>query len=345
MLGRTPEGAAPRPRHLKPRFKQLGSIPPVAGGMTIRLTLIAVLMSLVVAAPASAKYRVGLGEQKPEMFQTASWQSLKLKRVRYLVPWDYAKAQWQRDAVNHYMTQARLARQDVLVTFTAKSGCYSAKGRYSKRKACRAPSTRAYRKAFLAFDKAYPWVKTYSAWNEINHKSQPTFKSPRKAASYYNVLRKYTRKKKIRVMAADMLDTGNMGRYLAAFKRKAKGSPKLWGLHNYGDVNRRRTKYTKQMLRSVPGEVWLTETGGIVKLLPSFKRSPKRAAARTKGMFRLVNRYDTRRRGMRSKITRLFVYTFYGESSSARFDAGLVNPDGSPRPAFNVFKKNARKHR
>ena len=45
-------------------------------------------MSLVVAAPASAKYRVGLGEQKPEMFDNASWQSLKLKRVRYLVPWD-----------------------------------------------------------------------------------------------------------------------------------------------------------------------------------------------------------------------------------------------------------------
>ena len=146
-------------------------------------------------------------------------------------------------------------------------------------------------------------------------------------------------------MAADMLDTGNMGRYLAAFKRKAKGSPKLWGLHNYGDVNRRRSTYTKQMLRSVPGEVWLTETGGIVKLLPSFKRSPSRAASRTKGMFRLVNQYDTKRRGFRSKITRLFVYTFYGEASSARFDAGLVNPDGSARPAYNVFKKNAAKHR
>jgi hypothetical protein len=99
------------------------------------------------------------------------------------------------------------------------------------------------------------------------------------------------------------------------------------------------------MLRSVPGEVWLTETGGIVKLLPSFKRSTKRAKSRTTGMFKLVNRYDTKRRGMRSKITRLFVYTFYGETSRARFDAGLVNPDGTPRPAFSVFKKNAVKHR
>jgi hypothetical protein len=313
--------------------------------MTIRLIAIAALLTLVAAAPASAKYRVGVGEQNPQMFDSPTWQSLKLKRVRYLVPWDYAKHAGQRAEVEHFMNTARAYRQDVLVAFTARRGCYSASGRYSKKKACRAPSAKKYRSAYRAFDKKFPWVRTYSAWNEINHKSQPTFKSPRKAAGYYNVLRKDARKKKFRVMAADMLDTGNMGRYLAKFKRYAKGSPRLWGLHNYGDVNRRRTKFTKQMLRSVPGEVWLTETGGIVKLLPSFKRSTKRAAARTKGMFKLVNRYDQRRRGMRSKITRLFVYTWFGEESSARFDAGLVNPDGSPRSAFKVFRKNARKHR
>lgn len=313
--------------------------------MTIRLVLIAALLPLLFAAPASAKYQVGLGEQNPAMFDNASWQSMKLKRVRYLVPWDYAKHPGQRDEVNYFMTRALQAKQDVLVTFTARRGCYLPSGRYSKKKACRAPSSKAYEKAFLAFDKAFPWVKTYSAWNEINHKSQPTFKSPAKAAGYYNVLRKYTKKKKFRAMAADMLDTGNMSRYLASFKRKAKGTPKLWGLHNYGDVNRRRTTFTKRMLKTVPGEVWLTETGGIVKLLPSFKRSTSRAKARTKGMFKLVNRYDTRLSGNRSKITRLFVYTFFGEDKTARFDAGLVNPDGTPRPAFSVFKANARKHR
>src|SRR5215217_1709775 len=222
--------------------------------MTLRLALIAALLSLVMAAPASAKYRAGLGEQNPAMFDAPSWQSLKLKRVRYLVPWDYAKHRGQRDEVDYFMFRALQARQDVLVTFTARRGCYSAKGRYSKKKACRAPSTKAYKKAFLAFDKKFPWVKTYSAWNEINHKSQPTFKSPRKAAGYW-----------------------------------------LWGLHNYGDVNRRRMRFTKTMLRTVPGEVWLTETGGIVQLLPNFKRSPSRAAARTKGMFRLVHRFDARR--------------------------------------------------
>jgi hypothetical protein len=307
--------------------------------------LLTALLGLVVAAPASAKYKVGVGEQNPQMFDQPAWQSLHLKRVRYLVPWDYARHRSQAGTVNFFMQTAHAYKQDVLVTFTARSGCYSAKGRYSKKKACRAPSTKAYKKAFLKFDKAYPWVKTYSAWNEINHKSQPTFKSPKKAAGYYNVLRRYTKKKKFRAMAADMLDTGNMSRYLSQLKRYLKGSPRLWGLHNYGDVNRKRSTFTKTMLRSVPGEVWLTETGGIVKLLPSFKRNLKRAKARTTGMFRLVNRYDTKRRGMRSKITRLFVYTYYGAPRSARFDAGLVNPNGSKRPAFSVFSKNARKHR
>ena len=304
----------------------------------------AALLTLVGAAPAGAKYRVGIGEQKAAVFDSPAFQELRLKRMRYLVPWDYAKHRGQRDEVDYFMFRARQAGMDLLVTFTARRGCYIG-NRYSRKKACRAPSTRAYRKAYRAFDKKFPWVRTYSAWNEINHKSQPTFKSPGKAASYYNVLRKDARKRNFRVMAADMLDTSNMGRYLASFRRKAKGSPKLWGLHNYGDVNRRRTRYTKQMLRTVPGEVWLTETGGIVKLLPSFKRSTSRAAARTRGMFKLVNRYDTRRRGMRSKITRLFVYTWFGEERTARFDAGLVNPDGTPRPAFSVFARNARSHR
>jgi Glycosyl hydrolase catalytic core len=302
-------------------------------------------LTLIGPAPASAGYRVGVGEQNPQLFDSPAWQSLKLRRVRLLVAWDYARHAGQRAEVDRYMLRARAARQDVLVTFTARRGCYLPSGRYSKARVCRAPSTSAYRNAFGMFDAKFPWVKTYSAWNEINHKSQPTFRSPRTAAGYYNVLRAQARRGKFRVMAADMLDTGNMGRYLASFRRYAKGSPKLWGLHNYGDVNRRRTTYTKAMLRTIPGELWLTETGGIVKLLPSFKPSPSRAAARTKGMFRLANAYDSRRRGMRSKITRVFVYSWFGGPSSARFDAGLVAPDGTPREAYSVFAATARTHR
>ena len=95
------------------------------------------------------------------------------------------------------------------------------------------------------------------------------------------------------------------------------------------------------MLRNVPGEVWLTETGGILKFLPSFPRSETRQANRTKYMFKLADTYDRRRSGMRARITRLYNYQWTGVGEGARFDAGLVNPNGSPRKAYRQFKKSA----
>ena len=198
-----------------------------------------------------------------------------------------------------------------------------------------------------AFDDAYPWVRTYSAWNEVNHVSQPTFRSPRLAVRYYAVLRRESRRRHFRVMAADVLDTSNLRAYLRAFLRRAPGRPRLWGLHNYQDVNRRTSADTRDMLRLVPGRVWMTETGGVVKFGESrqFRYSESRAANRTRWMFRLAGRYDARRRGMRSRVTRLYVYRWYGEQPGAHFDAGLVGPDGTPRRAYSVFAKYARSHR
>ena len=300
------------------------------------------LIALLLAAPAAdARYRVGVGEQKPEMFAGPAWQDLRLRQVRYLVPWD-----WQRSeqvSVAAYMSAARARRQDVLVTFTARRGCYDGR-RYSRAAVCRAPSARAYRRAVRAFDDAYPWVRTYSAWNEVNHVSQPTFRSPRLAVRYYAVLRREAPRRHFRVMAADVLDTSNMLRYLRAFLRRAPGRPRLWGLHNYQDVNRRTSGDTRDMLRLMPGRVWLTETGGIVKFgeTRQFGYSERRAANRTRWMFRLAERYDRRRRGLRSAIARVYVYRWFGEPPGAHFDAGLVNPDGTPRRAYFVVANHAR---
>ena len=53
--------------------------------------VLAALAALVLCAPASANYRVGLCEQNAAVFNQPAWQALKLKRVRYIVPWDYYK--------------------------------------------------------------------------------------------------------------------------------------------------------------------------------------------------------------------------------------------------------------
>ena len=304
--------------------------------------MLAVLLAtslLVAPVRAGATYRIGVGEQSPQMFESPAWQQLGMHRVRYLVPWDWAHA-GSASEVDAFMTAARLRRQEVLVTFTARRGCY-VNGRYSRAAACRAPSARAYRASVRVFDDRYPWVRTYSAWNEVNHISQPTFRRPRLAVRYYRALRNLSRGRGFRVMAADVLDTADMRRYLRRFLQSAPGRPRLWGLHNYQDVNSLTSGDTLRMLRTVPGRVWLTESNGIVKFGESrqFSYSETRAATCTRWMLRLASRFDTRRRALRSRISGVFVYRWFGDWPGARFDSGLVGPDGIPRPAYFVLRR------
>lgn len=311
--------------------------------MRFRLMLpLALALALGIALPAQARYAVGLGDQSERMFADSAFQRLDIKRVRYIVPWDWSREDFQVSEIDNYMKAARASKMDVLVTFTASRGCFTGT-RYSRKRSCRAPSASDYKRSFLRFDRKYPWVRTYSAWNEVNHVSQPTARSPRLAARYWNVLRRYERSRKIRVVAADVLDNSDVGSYVRRFLRAAKGKPRLWGLHNYKDVNRRQSKGLLTLLRTVRGEVWLTETGGIVSFGEDFPYSESRAASRTKYMFRLANRYDSRRKGFRSRLGRVYVYRWYGGTREERFDAGLVDPDGSPRKAYSVFRKYARR--
>jgi hypothetical protein len=298
--------------------------------------LLAALAALILCAPASASYRVGISEQDARTFDQPLWQGLKLKRVRYIVAWDYAKHDWQRAEVDTFMNAARAHKQDVLVMFTAPRGCYR-NGKYSRSKACRAPSPNAFKKAFLGFKRAYPWVKTYAPWNEANHVSQPIAKNPKRAAQYFDVLRRNC--KRCTVLAADVLDQSNVRTWLRSFIRHSKNKGRRWGLHNYKDVNRRQSKGIRNVLKTVPGEVWLTETGGITTFTSSgFKTSSSRAASATKYMFQLADRFTKRKKGYKSKITRIYVYRWWGEPNGS-FDSGLVDPDGSPRPAFEQFAK------
>ena len=304
-----------------------------------KIVPLAALAALIVAAPASANYRVGLSEQSPALFSQPAWQSLKLKRVRYIIAWDYYKDPGQVAEAASFLNTAHAAKQDVLVSFSARRGCY-VNGKYSRSSACRIPSVSSYKKAVTTFHKAYPWVKTYSPWNEENHVSQPTHSNPHRAAQFYSTMRSVC--KSCTVMAADVLDQSNVRSWLQKFLHYSHGRGTIWGLHNYEDVNRHRSTGLRTVLKTVPGQVWLTETGGIYTFLPNFKTSASRASSATKYMFQLADRYDSHKSGYRSKVTRLYVYRWFGQDGPC--DSGLVNPDGSSRPALTQFKKSA-KHR
>ncbi len=50
------------------------------------LLVLATVLGLVAAAPASAAYRVGIGEQSTAMFDSERFAALNVKPVRHLVP-------------------------------------------------------------------------------------------------------------------------------------------------------------------------------------------------------------------------------------------------------------------
>src|SRR3954463_9533549 len=295
------------------------------------LPIAALVVALLAVPEAQAKPRAGLSEQNPAVFDSASFKKLKLKRARYIVSWDYAKYAFEHAEVTAFMSRAHAARQDVLVEFNAHRGCFTGK-RYKKTKACRAPSQSAYKKAVRKFRSQFPFVKTFAPWNEVNHVSQPTFKKPKLAAAYYKSLKSVC--KKCTIVAADVLDASSVASYLRSFQRYTKHKGRIWGLHNYKDVNRRQSSGIRSVAAVTKGQIWLTETGGSVQFKGSrgFKYSLKRAATSTKYMFQLAKRYK--------RIARIYVYRWFGEKRSARFDAGLVNPNGSSRPGLTQFRKS-----
>jgi hypothetical protein len=288
------------------------------------------------AAPekSDAAVLVGVGDQDASMFSDPLFTQLGIKRSRYFPSWNVALKPTEAAWLDQWLAGAQAAGVEPLISFNV------ALGSACPRRPCTLPSVRQYTRAFKAFRARWPQVRVVNPWNEANHRSQPTFKNPKRAAQFYNVVKKNCRRCKI--VAADVIDEVNMERWLKAFKRTAK-KPRIWGLHNYRDTNKRRGQRlggTKRLLKAVKGEVWLTETGGIVKfVLPSggtlFPYSESRANRATKRMFELAKRY-------RSRIKRLYIYHWKQSSSDNRFDAGLVRRDGTARPAYSTVRRQLR---
>jgi hypothetical protein len=302
--------------------------------MARKLTLFTIVFALAVAAlpaAASAAVTVGLGDQNWGTFTDVHFQALGLKRARVVTPWNVAMSHGDTLWLEDYLAGARAAGIEPLVTFGAAnpSKCPA--------RPCKLPTTREFERAFRAFRARWPWIRTIGVWNEANHRSQPTFRYPEQAARYFNVVRK--RCAGCRIVAADVIDDANMVRWISSFRKVARGA-RLWGLHNYRDSNPRRgQRYggTKLLLRTVPGRVWLTETGGIVRfVLPDgrtlFPYSEQRANVALGRVLRLARQY-------RSRIERLYVYHWRQDGPANRFDAGLLDKDGVPRASYRTLAR------
>lgn len=271
---------------------------------------------------------LGIADQKPATFSDPLFRRLGVTRSRLNTPWNSVYTEPAR--LEQWLQAARGAGIEPLVAFEHN------RGDQCPAKPCSLPPLSAYERAIRAFHAKYPWVHLLEPWNEANSGTQPTGKHPARAAAYYEATRRIC--PRCTIPAADVLDSGNLGRWLGRFRAALHGPPpQLWGLHNYTDTNRFRTSGTREMLNLVPGEIWLTEAGGIVSFQTVDGRTvlpydENRAARATRFLFRLAR--------LSPRITRIYIYQWKIDFPGNRFDAGLVGPSGNPRPALGVVLKH-----
>jgi hypothetical protein len=278
-------------------------------------------------AHGAASYATGVGDEQTEMFTSPLWQQLHTKITRYIAPYDAAVRPYSLQLARAWIGAAEAQHQQVLVAFY-----------HSEYTPTKMPSLVVYQRDVQKFIKLFPKIRQYQPWNETNRGNVAhLFSSP----SAMESARDYKALKSVchgcTVLGLDILDGPSVSpslRYIDEFKRDIvhlkTSMPSLWGLHNYSDTNRFQSTRTQAILAVVPGHVWLTETGGIVKFggaFPNKKGSGlRRAASALAYMFRLA--------ASNSRIQRLYIFQWSGATGAARFDAGLTDPHFNPRPGY-----------
>jgi hypothetical protein len=274
------------------------------------------------AAPAQA-LTVGIADNKPDMFLDPRFAAAGIGQARLSVGWDALTSPWQTEQLDQWLDAARAAHVEPLVSFG-----------HSRTDRHRLPSPERFLFEFRRFRARYPWVTTFATWNEANHCGEPTCHRPQLVAAYYKALRRECRE--CRILAAEVLDMPNMVSWVRSFRRAAHQEPRYWGLHNYIDANRARTTGTRRLLHAVKGQVWFTETGGIVRRTTrhkvTFPESAKHAATATSFLFKKLVPLSRR-------VTRVYIYQWNAQASGMTWDSALIGPTGRPRPAFDVVER------
>jgi hypothetical protein len=287
--------------------------------------------------------RVGIGDQQARIFDQPYFQVARFRRVRYFIAWNAMAHRDQRLAARAYVQRARRDGYRVFLHLSSHD---------LRIKQAKLPSVRRYSRHVRRLVRYFRrlGVREFGTWNEANHASQPTWRSPRAAARYFRVMYRAVkgRCRSCTVVALDVLDQRGVERYMRRFyqslSRRYRRRARVVGIHNYGDVNRRRTRFTRNIIRTARrynrrSRFWFTETGAIVKFGRSFPCNTTRAANRLRHMFRLARRY--RRRGVR----RIYIYNWSGAGCGARFDAGLTSPYGTPRRGYWYLRRALRGYR
>jgi len=299
--------------------------------MIARTLLISLALALLAPALARAALppSIGIGEQKPGMFDDRRWQALGLSEARYIAPWDALRDPRQREKLDTWMDAARASGVRVLLGFE--------RSLRSRRWSRRLPSDRQFKREFRRVRARYPDVRDFIVWNEANHPLSLTANRPGRAARYFAIVAHNCRG--CRVVAADILDVSGMTYWIRRFQRAVTVRPRIWGIHNYGDTNSLRAHGTRALLENTRGQIWFTETGGLVvrreyagtTVLREFRYSQRHAARATRHALRLAC--------LSPRIRRVYLYHWQAPPRVTNWDSAFVGPRGRLRPAYRTLRR------
>lgn len=287
-----------------------------------RVLAIALAVSALMAPAASAQPGqltvVGMGEQDPNFFDDARFQATGISHARLVVPYDLIRAGgWPLAAADVWLERARRDGIEPLVSFAHS---------HSRRRQFRLPSVREYSARVAEFRARYPWVREFSTWNEANHKgTQPTGRHPRRTAVYYRALRKQCRGCTVVAVEVLLTHSWKTWRWIRRFRERAGRGRHIFGIHNYPDVTRLRNLNTRLFLRRVPkAQVWITETGGVVRF-GRWRYNEGRAARAVRHVFKLASAFP--------RVKRVYLYN-WAANDNKRWDSGLLSSEGTERMAY-----------
>ena len=195
-------------------------------------------------AHAAASYLTGIGDESTEMFGDPNWKQLHTKIARYIAPYDAAVKPFSLDKAKLWMKAAEWQHMQILVAFY-----------HSEYTPTKMPSVASTSTTCRNSSKTFPHVKQYQSWDEANRGNiRGVLASPSAsaAAQYYQALLRVC--KGCTVLGLDVLDAENISptlQYISEFKREIGKlrtvMPKIWGLHNYSDINRLQSFRTREM--------------------------------------------------------------------------------------------------
>jgi hypothetical protein len=154
---------------------------------TSRFILVAFVLSGALAACptlalAKTPVTVGIGNQDPSMFDSPGFQSLGIQQVRYFIHWNAIRDPTQLQLADEFIDRAQRSGREVFLHVSTED---------LRIKKGTLPSYTLYRRyvgRLIRRMRGMWGIRTWGAWNEANHASEPTYRAPRRAASYFKAM-------------------------------------------------------------------------------------------------------------------------------------------------------------